>query len=58
MDAQRLAEGLSQFRLAAGQVVPMSVRVAAPAPAPASEPAPAVRRTGTDGGSLAQWEDF
>ena len=57
-DAQRLAEGLSQFRLAAGQVVPMSVRVAAPAPAPASEPAPAVRRTGTDGGSLAQWEDF
>jgi len=57
-DAQRLAEGLSQFRLATGQVVPMSVRVAAPAPAPASEPAPAVRRTGTDGGSLAQWEDF
>ncbi len=55
-DAQRLAEGLSQFRLAAGQVVPMSVRAAVPVPV--AEPAPAVRRTGTDGGSLAQWEDF
>lgn len=53
-DAQRLAEGLSQFRLVAGQVVPMAVRATAPVTA---EPV-AMRRTGTDGGVLAQWEDF
>ena len=59
-DAQRLAEGLSQFRLAMGQVVPMSAPVAAPliTPVPVAEPVPALQRTGTDGGSLAQWEDF
>ena len=55
-DAQRLAEGLSQFRLAAGQVVQISAPVAVPVPV--AEPLPVVQRTGTDGGSLAQWEDF
>ncbi|MBP9184579.1 MAG: Cache 3/Cache 2 fusion domain-containing protein [Fuscovulum sp.] len=72
-DAARLTEGLSQFRItarsggAAVTPLPVAAREAAPRPAapPAAVPATlpdfvpvAMRPTGTDGGSLAQWEDF
>ena len=67
-DAARLTEGLAQFRIAArsggAAVTPLPVaREAAPRPVAPPAPLPefvpvAMRPTGTDGGSLAQWEDF
>ncbi len=69
-DALRLSEGLAQFRLdASPKAMPargntMTRMAAAPAFSPVAAlvvpeaPAQVVKRTGTDGGSMAQWEDF
>ena len=73
-DALRLSEGLAQFQLgtrASAMPVASPIRglgrmpaplPALPMPVAASTPidsrAQPIKRTGTDGGSLAQWEDF
>jgi methyl-accepting chemotaxis protein len=70
-DALRLSESLARFNLGGGSALAV-MPVAAPLPAftpvaapvargfePLSETAaPPLRKTGTDGGSMAQWEDF
>ncbi len=70
-DALRLSEGLARFRLGTAPATPVALT---PVPAPVAAPVATVppprpeprlperevplRKTGTDGGSLAQWEDF
>lgn len=66
-DATRLNQGLARFALGDGVAarraarMPAFVPVPAPIDRPFDEPAASLSselRTGTDGGSLAQWEDF
>ena len=69
-DALKLSEGLAQFRIGSGPAAPARVGqrpavsvasftpVAMPVPPPAAASPVAAKRTGTGGGSIAQWEDF